>query len=78
MSNALLIVDMQNAWLTSNKALYPSAQNAIENIQILRTHFEKRGHPVFHVFISHKSDGSDMRPGEKVFNIREQRDRNYR
>src|SRR4051812_36192141 len=60
---------MQNCWLAPGRALYPFKANVIKNILRLRDHFTQKGFPIFHAFIEHASDGSDMRPGEKLFNI---------
>ena len=67
--NALLIVDMQKQWIRPDKVMYPSTVQAIQNIQKLKAYFEQKNQPVFHIFISHRADGSDKRAGEEIFNV---------
>lgn len=60
---------MQKRWIREGKTIFPSSGPVIANINLLREHFKAHGQPIFHVYITHASDGSDTRAGETTFNI---------
>ncbi len=68
---ALLIIDMQNKWVSQEKTLFPERSVAIKSISSLRSLWAKKAFPVFFVTMVHEPDGSTLsRFDSKVWNVR--------
>jgi len=67
---ALLIIDMQNAWVGPGKKVFPSRRNAVTTINELRNMWAWRNWPVFHITLTHSSDGATLSPFDsKLWNV---------
>jgi nicotinamidase-related amidase len=57
---ALLIIDMQNRWISAGKTLFPAAETVISTINQLRSAWIEQNQPVIFVTMVHEADGSTL------------------
>jgi nicotinamidase-related amidase len=70
MKPALVVIDMQNKWISSAKTTYPDREAVINNINKQITQFRENGWPIFFFTLEHEADGSTLSAHDKkVWNI---------